>query len=79
MTEDEIRSATQSKIDQIKNLCSKLQVRLGAGQRIDQNMMINSVVTFTDDENYPMVTREPQPGDQATVIPENKPNENPAQ
>jgi len=73
MTDEEIRTRTQEKVNKIKALCMELQVSIGAKTRITPDMFVEPTVIFTDEENYPVITRGPEEGEEApTVIPENE-------
>lgn len=73
-----MRAKSQEKVDKVKNLCQELQVSLSAKQHLDQNGMIESIVVFTDNENYPKIERAPKEGEQTTVIEENKQDAEPS-
>lgn len=77
MTEEQIREKTKEKVAKVKALCKELQISLTAKQRLNPDMMIDTVVIFTDEENYPLITREPDvKEEQGIVVPENVQPEN---
>ena len=51
MTQEESKTKSADKVNQIKELCAKLQIRLAAKQIIQNNTIENAVV-FMDDEKY---------------------------
>lgn len=72
MTDEQVRARSREKVDQVKALCKELQVSFSAKERITPDMMIEKVVVFTDEENYPLITREPEAGETpGAVVPEN--------
>lgn len=83
MTQEQIQQKNTEKVNQIKNLCSLLQITLNAKQKIMENGMIENIVVFTDYEQYPtdevlptgeIINQNAEPDTTGTVAPETNTN-----
>jgi len=54
MTDQEARDSSEKKIMQIKDLAKSLQVRITAKQAITQGNIIEPIIYFIDEEQYPI-------------------------
>lgn len=53
MTPDEIRKKSVEKAEQLNNLAILLKIKIEAKQRINKEGFIETLVIFTDTEDYP--------------------------